>query len=556
MKKKAIAILLCFSVFGSLLTACGSTAASSSGEAASTTSTTEADSATSGASSADTGSTMTFAISAECDELDPGINDYLASSSMIMNLFMGLYMTGEDGKTLTNGCAESYDLSDDGLTYTFHLYDDLKWSDGSPLTAEDFEWSWLRELNPETASPSCALLFVIKGAEEFNSGEGTADDVAIKAIDDTTLEITLNNPTSYFLDLISAEMPVQKAAVEGSDTWTLSPDTFVCNGAYMMTGYSPEESYTLTKNPNYKYADDVTVDTINVVFINDSSAALTAFENGEIDMTNNISVSAQEKYSGTDTLKDYSTIGTSYADINCEKISDARVRKALSEAIDRETLCQSFISSKPTAATGYVPVGISYSDSGDDYRATLGDLVTYDPDDAKKLLQEAVADGFDATRTFTYICKNDTEQKNIAQALQSMWKQNLGLDFEIVTYESGSYWDVVHQGDFDVDTDGWSGDYNDPSTMLDVLKQGEVETNCRWADDAALKYDSMQDEAAAETDQTKRFEIFAESEKLLIDDSPIIPVYYRKSQMLTGDRIAYTTNDQLGHYLIKYTKLK
>lgn len=563
MKKKGLAALLCLSMTASLVVGCGSTTSGMSAESTADTASSAAEGATAASTassetsaSSDSGKTFTFAISSECQQLDPALNSYLSSSSMILNLFMGLEMTGEDGKSIVPGCAESYEVSDDQLTYTFHLYDDLKWSDGTPLTAHDFEWSWKRELNPDTASPCCDYLFPIAGAEEYNAGTGSEEDVGIHATDDTTLVVTLKNPTPYFINLttVAAYMPVQQKAVESSDTWTLSPDTFVCNGAFMMTGYSPEESYTLTKNPNYKYADAVQVDTVNVDFISDDTTALTAFENGEIDMTNNIAVSAQQKYSGTDTLQNYSTIGTSYLDVNCETVNDPRVRLALNEAIDRSTVVK-LIGSNPEPATGFVPEGISYYDSDKSFRDTVGDLITYDPEGAKSLLDEAVADGFDASRTFTYICQNNAEQTNIAQAIQSMWQQNLGINVEIKTYESGSYWDVVHSGDFDFANDGWTGDYDDPSTMLNVFVQGNVETNCRWADDAAIKYDKMQDEAAAETDQAKRYETFSESEKLLLKDCPLIPIYYRRSQMLVGSRIAYTTNDTLGHYLIKYVKL-
>lgn len=437
----------------------------------------------------ESGKTLKFAIASECEPLDPGVCGYLQSSSVLMNIFMGLYMTGEDGKTLVNGCAESYDMSEDGLTYTFHLYDDLLWSDGTPLTAADFEYAWKRVLAPELASTCSVNLYVIKNAEAYNTGKCSEDEVGVKALDDTTLEVVLENPTSYFLD-ITAEVcysPVKKDAAESSDTWSQNADT-------------------------------VALDEVDVVFISEGSATLTVLKNGEI-----------------------------------EHLPDVRVRKALSTSIDRETITQNLIASKPKPAKGYVPEGLSYYGSEDDFRTVVGDLITYDPEGAKALLDEAVADGFDADATYTLMIKNEDEMKTIAQA---MWKANLGLNFEITTYESGTYWDEHTNGSFDVAFDGWTGDYDDPNTMLECLLQSECATQNRWSGELAEQYDAMIKECAAMTDQDARFAKFAEAEKFLIEESPIMPLYYRKSQLLVGENVESITNDTLSHTLFKYAKVK
>lgn len=557
--KKRLVLLMAAAIMAASIAGCGSSSSgSSSGTAASsgqTTAATAASTMAAATSDAD-GDTFIYAISSECKTLDPGISNYLSSSSILMNLFMGLEMVGEDGKSVVPGCAESYDVSHDGLVYTFHLYDDLKWSDGSPLTAEDFRWSWIRELKPETASGCSSNLYVIKNAEEFANGSCNEEDVGVKAVDDTTLEVTLNAPTSYFADMLceAAYMPVQRAAVEGSADWSQNADTFICNGAYQMAAIDHDADYVLKKNPYYKFADDVSVENIRVVFISDSTTALTAFKNGEIDATNNLSAQAVSEYTGTDSLKSFNTIGTTYFTINCDRITDARVRQALGMALDKDTICANLVASKPEAATGFVPHGVSYYEGSDDFRTVVGDLQTYDPDGAKQLLDEAVADGYQIPDSIELIVSNDNEIKTIAQAMQAMWKDTLGLNVEITTYESNTYWDIYDEHEFAIAYDGWTGDYDDPSTMLEVFSQARQDS--QWFDDAAMQYDDLLDKAAAETDPATRFGYFTNAEKLLFEDAPEIPLYYKVSQILVSDRVDYFTNDQLNHQLLKYTKLK
>lgn len=555
MKKKILSMILITAMLVISTVGCGSQKDSS-------TDSTEAVSGEDSEGASDTtakagGNVLTYAIPEECETLDPGVNTFAASSSVIMNLFMGLYMMDEDGKTVTNGCAESYDVSEDGLTYTFHLYDGLLWSDGSPLTAADFEYSWKRALNPETASGCSEDFFIIKNGEAYNSGTCQADQVGVTATDDKTLVVQLENPTSYFIDLVTAASycPVQKAAVEASNTWSQKAETFVSNGAFAISEINPEESYVLVKNKNYKYADKVALDGVKIVFISDGSSALTALKNGEVDMTNNISSQAQSEFNETDQLLNFDVNGTCYYDFNCERLTDARVRKALSMAIDRDTITKNLIASKPESATGFVAPGISYYDSKDDFRTTVGDLIKYDVDGAKALLAEAVAAGFDTSKTYQITIKNDDELKTVAQAMQAMWKENLGLNFEIVTFESGTYWDEFYAGNFDVAFDGWTGDYNDPNTMLGCFRQSECATQNRWSGDKAVAYDTMLRDCAALTDQTARYAKFVEAEKLLIDESPIMPLYFRKSQLLISDRVSYAVNDAYGHNLLKYAKL-
>lgn len=573
-RKKGISLLLAAAMLASSLMACGSsqTAGTDASAAAGTTEGTAAETtgagetaagtaagtaAAGGAATAVSADYLKVALPSECETMDPGQCCYILSGSVMKALFTGLYKTDETGGKLTNGCAESYDLSADGLTYTFHLYDGLKWSDGSPVTAGDFEYAWKRVLDPATASGACDAFYVIKNGEEYNEGKCTADDVGIKASDDKTLVVTLNAPTPYFLD-ITAEacyFPVCKSVVSQNDKWSQSADTYVSNGAFKLTEVAPQQDYVLVKNDNYRDAAKVSIPGIEMVFIEDSSSALTAFKNGEVDLTTNISQQAQSEFAGTDTLKEFPTIGLQYYDINCDNITDARVRLALSMDVDRDTINKSIVSSRPDSAFGIVPEGISYSDSGKAFRDVAGNPIEYSPEKAKALVDEAVAAGFDASKEYTFICKNDSEVMTIVQAIQAMWKKDLGLNFKITTYESGSYWDQFYAGNFDVAADSWTCDYDDPNSILEVFKVKNMADQNRWKGDNAEKYNKMIEDAAASTDQDFRFKTFEDAEKLLVQESPIIPMYYKKSQVLVSDRVTNYVSDHLGHNLFEYTKI-
>ena len=256
---------------------------------------------------------ITFQMGGEPECMDPTINDYSSGSYALQSLFRGLYKYDADG-ALVPAMAESYEVSEDGCTYTFKLKEGLKWSDGSPLTAHDFEYSWKRVLNPEVGSETAYTLYgVIKdGYECFVNKTVSVDDLPIRALDDTTFQVELKAPASYFLTLTAstAFMPVSQANVEkyGED-WANSPETYVCNGPFMLADMKKDESYTFVKNPNYYNADEVQIDTVNYVFLNAPETVKMAFDNGELDIATSVNSDALKAYTGTDKLMSSDRIG-------------------------------------------------------------------------------------------------------------------------------------------------------------------------------------------------------------------------------------------------------
>lgn len=557
MKKRLVSAILASVMAMSLLTGCGG------GQDAAGDTTAAADGAQqAGDAAKPEGNVLRYVMSGEPETLDPNMNNYASSSNVLLNLFTGLYQYSADGSGVEPACAESYTVSDDGLTYTFKLKEGLKWSDGSPLTAADFEYSWKRELKQETASTAAWQLYYIKNGEAYNNGQCEADEVGVKAIDDTTLEVVLNNPTPYFVNLTAANnfAPVKKEAVEGAEVWTKSAETYVCNGPFMMGEIKPQEGYTLVKNPNYVFADTVALDGVEMIFIEQAEAALSAYNAGDVDAMSggSIETQAMTQYDGSEELHSYDLIGTSYYDFNCEKeYMTKEVRKALSMAITRDTINQVAVPSKPKSAYAFVPYGIPYADETDDFRTKVGNnLVTEDVEAAKQLLADAGYPNGEGLPTLQLIITNTKENKDKAQILQALWKENLGVNVDIVTFESKVYWDEHAAGNFDIAFDGWTGDYPDPNTNLSIFNKSRMEKECRWRSEEALRYNDLLEEAATLADNNKRMELFVEMEQILMDEMPVMPVYFRNTMALVKPYVKGFTCDNSGHPLFRAVSME
>ena len=557
MKKRLVSAILASVMAMSLLTGCGG------GQDAAGDTTAAANGAQpAGDAAKPEGNVLRYVMSGEPETLDPNMNNYASSSNVLLNLFTGLYQYSADGSGVEPACAESYTVSDDGLTYTFKLKEGLKWSDGSPLTAADFEYSWKRELKQETASTAAWQLYYIKNGEAYNNGQCEADEVGVKAIDDITLEVVLNNPTPYFVNLTAANnfAPVKKEAVEGAEVWTKSAETYVCNGPFMMAEIKPQEGYTLVKNPNYVFADTVALDGVEMIFIEQAEAALSAYNAGDVDAMSggSIETQAMTQYDGSEELHSYDLIGTSYYDFNCEKeYMTKEVRKALSMAITRDTINQVAVPSKPKSAYAFVPYGIPYADETDDFRTKVGNnLVTEDVEAAKQLLADAGYPNGEGLPTLQLIITNTKENKDKAQILQALWKENLGVNVEIMTFESKVYWDEHAAGNFDIAFDGWTGDYPDPNTNLSIFNKSRMEKECRWRSEEALRYNDLLEEAATLADNNKRMELFVEMEQILMDEMPVMPVYFRNTMALVKPYVKGFTCDNSGHPLFRAVSME
>ncbi|RNB85356.1 peptide ABC transporter substrate-binding protein [Brevibacillus nitrificans] len=498
-----------------------------------------------------------YALSKEPEEMDPTLNVYARSSIVLQNLFRGLYKIDESGKKPVPSLAESYELDSTGTKYTFKLNKNAKWSDGKPVTAQDFEYSWKRVLNPDVASGAAFYLYYLKNGKAYNEKKASADDVGVKAVDESTLEVTLESPTPYFLELlcVTAYYPVRKDAVE-KEGWTKSPETYLTTGPFVLSELKPKEKYVLKKNPNYLEADKVKLDTLEIVFIESSEAELAAYTNDEIQVSDNMTPEGMKRFENTPEFFSVPRIGMQYFDFNASKkpFDDAKVRKAFSMAINREQIIKSIVQSVEKPAFGFVPYGIPDGVQKDkEYRDVAGNMFTENVDEAKKLLAEAGYPDGQGIPEITMIVMASQSDKDIAQALQSMWKQNLGVNVNIETFESKVYWDEIENGSFNIASDGWTGDYPDPMTNLDIFESVNASDDIRWSNP---EYDRLLDENRKISDQAKRMENYAKAEKILADEMPLMPLRFYEDQFLAKPNVKGVLKNYIGHTIFEYAHVE
>ena len=449
------------------------------------------------------------------------------SMQVVNNTFEGL-MRMYDGE-LIPGLAESYEVSDDGLVYTFHLRDS-KWSDGEPLTADDFVFSWIRMLNPELKMYYSTQMFYIKNAQAYYNGECTAEEVGVKALDDKTLQVELESPTAFFLSLTAFNIyyPVREDVVDDEGAWSLNPETYLCTGPFTLSEYNLNENLVLVKNENYWDADRVKLDKIVVTFIDDENSAMTAYRAGDIDVFKGVPTQEIATLRASDDeFHVVPMLGVEYYVFNNEKepLNDVRVRKALTLAVDRTALVENVTKAGELPCAGDVTHDILLSD-GTEFRDAAGD---YDIDVSKALVDEAQAllaeagypngEGFPEL-TLVY---NDVDmKKSVAEAIQQMWKENLGITIKLEGVENSVLSEKRSSGDFDIARWGWSADYPDPATYLSVWVS-DGSSNC-----AGMKNEEFDEciSKATVTEGTERDELLLRAEEILIEEEcAILPLY-------------------------------
>ncbi len=492
---------------------------------------------------------MNWNIGADPKTIDPCLNGANDGGNVINQTFEGL--TRERGGKIYPGIAESWTVSEDGLTITFKLRES-KWSDGSPLTAQDFVYAWKRGMNPSTASEYAWIWEYtnIVGAAAAVDG-GSLDDVGVKALDDLTLEVKLDHPTDYIVSLLSFYhfMPTKQSAVEqGADgAWAKNPKTAVSNGPFVLTSYKIGSGLTLAKNKNYWNADAVKLPGINGKFIDAQSTAFQAFLSGELDFLPEVPVSEIPRLIAEDSrLHIFPLLGTYYYNFNMKlpMFRDVRVRKAMALAIDRQLITDT-LGSGQVPATGFVPPGFMDSE-GRDFFETAG-TYGFAPDgstvaEARRLLAAAGYPNGRGFPEFTIMYNTSEAHKQVAELIQEMLKTNLGINTKLENQEWAVFQDTRKAGNYELSRGGWLTDFMDPIGMLSIFTTHNDYNDPKFSN---AEFDRLIARANV-TRGKEHFDLLYKAQDILMTEVPVIPVYHYSEHYFIQDYLKGWDRSVLG----------
>ncbi|WP_156299570.1 peptide ABC transporter substrate-binding protein [Streptobacillus canis] len=451
----------------------------------------------------------------------------------------GLTYTKPSGEVIP-ALAESWEISEDGLTWTFKLRDGIKWSNGEAITADDFVFGWQRALDPNTASEYAYILFPIKNAEKFSTGEVSFDEVGIKALDEKTLEVKLENVTPYFDSLVSfiTYMPANRKFVEekGSD-YGLEADALLYSGPYKVVSWDHNTQLELERNEHYYNPESRKVDRFVIKYIADSTAALNAFKNGEIDIVSITTEQLQEFKDDARFRKD-GLARTFYLAFNLENeiFKNQKIREAFSLAVDREGLIETVFNGAKEASYNFTPKNVGMIGIKEDFVKELGNTFQkFDAEKAKHLFEEGKKElGIAEFPTITFLADERGSNKKIVEKIQEDLRVNLGveLNVEIVTFKERL--NRTKARGFDLLLTGWGADYQDPMTFLDLLMSKSGNNAPHYYSN---EYDTLIANALKTTNREERMKYLFEAERLLAKDVPIIPLYQETQLHLVNEEV-------------------
>ncbi|MCW6664842.1 peptide ABC transporter substrate-binding protein [Aerococcaceae bacterium NML191219] len=502
---------------------------------------------------------LNLSITSEPPTADPGKATDSTSGALVRNVFEGLVRPDKDGK-LSPAVAESWEVSEDGKVYTFKLRPEAKWSNGDPVKASDFEFAWKRVLNPDTAAEYATQLYLIEGAEAYNTGKGKPEDVGVKALDDTTLEVKLKAPTAYFLELTSfyTFYPVHQATVEANEDWANDAgDNYVTNGPFSLASWNHDVDYQLVKNEQYWDAENVQLNEVNVQMIESEATANAQFQNGDLDYIGSPyqtpSLDAIDTYKEKGQLKIEPLAGVYWYKVNTtdKVMSNVNLRKALALAMDRQGLVENVTKGGQIPALGIVPPTM------DGFKEDRGYFKDGDFESAKEYLAKALEElGLKEAKELTLKLSINTSEAHsaIAQYFQEGWSKNLGINVEIDNSEWQVYLEKISNLDYQLGRLGWIGDYNDASTFLGMYATADDGNNdTGWENP---EYKALLEEAAVETDVAKRLDLLVKAEGVFMNELPVLPVYYYTSNFVHQDKVKNMKPDSLGNVDLKFVTVE
>lgn len=500
-------------------------------------------------------------LSVEPKTIDPNFNAQIYGVIYIQHVFEGLTTRDRNNKVV-EGVAESWDISSDGKTYTFHLRTNALWSDGKQVVANDFVYSWRREVDPLVASEFSYQHEPVKNARDITAGKMPVESLGVKALDDYTLEVELEAPTAYFLELTAfpTYSPLRRDIVEKyGDSWTLSPETYIGNGPYVMSERNIDENIVMVKSTNYWNADTIIAPKITFMFMQDGAAAIAGIKDETLHMAYEPPQQDIPTLTEEGLIQIKPLIATYYYPINVTNryLRDARVRRALSLVIDRNYIVENVTKGGQKPAGGWIPYAVN--DVEGDFRENAGDLYDISEEGysnnivmAKRLLAEA---GYSNGTGFPVIeFKTDPgNHVGIFEAVQQMWKEHLNIDSSITQIDNALLGQTLLEKNFMIGRLYWSSDYMDPMSMMSLFVSYNTQNNGGYSN---RRYDELIERAASTDDQNIRMNAMHEAEKIFIDDMGAIPIYFYTEPLLVNPKLKGVVYNPLGFHKFSYAYLE
>ncbi|MGC6425233.1 MAG: peptide ABC transporter substrate-binding protein [Lentimonas sp.] len=496
-------------------------------------------------------------IVAEPATLDPHLLTGLTEYSVVMSLLEGLTTLNAETMAVEPGVAQSWDVSTDGLIYTFHFDPSAKWSNGDRVTPEHFLYSFERILTPLLGAPYAYMLYPMRGAEQFHTGKlEDFSKVGVSIIDDHTLKIELEQATPYFLSLLAHNtwFPVHPPTIEEYggmaeriSKWTKAGN-YIGNGPFRMESWRLNTEVHVVRNPHYHDDANNTLNAIHFLPI-EIDAEERAFRSGHLHITETVPIHRIDWYRENQPkrIQFATSLGVYYYMLNTEReaLSDPRVRKALAYSINREQLTEYVLRAGQQPAYHFTPPNAG------GYNAEA--RFPYDPDLARKLLAEAGFPDGEGFPTFELLYNTSESHRALAVAIQQMWKQELGIEVELHNQEWKAYLSTREAGDFDILRAAWFGDYDDPNTFLSLGETNNGNNHTNWSN---AKYDALINKAAVTQDPAARKAIFQQAEAILLEEMPVIPLYFYVTTRLIDESVQGWYPSILDHHPYQAISLK
>lgn len=580
--KKTLSLLLSLVFVVSLLAGCGNPGTTTA------TPTPDANPETSGtpAPSADGPFEITLNIASEPQSIDPALNSAVDGAIMLGHMFEGLMKwkdsgvetPGSDGTCtnaeLTEGQAESYEkvVNDDGtVTYTFKIRSDARWSDGKPVTAGDFVYSWQRLVTPETAADYNYMIDSVVNANEIMAGDMDPTELAVSAPDDSTFVVTLTSDLPYFLEVCAfpATFPVRQDVTtkeDGTpnDQWTFDVATYLCNGPYKLTAWNHNSEIVMEPNEQYYDVANLGPDKITFKLMDDQNAMLSGFNSGELDFIEDVPQAELPSLIASGDLKIVDYIGTYYVCYQTQKapFDDPRVRQAFTLAVNRTFIVDKVTQAGQVPANGFVPAGVydAAGSTGDDFRTVGGAYYSIEGDadysyeanceKARELLADAGYPNGEGFPVVEYLYNTSDAHKAVAEALQNMWETELGVKVTLNNQEWAVFLQTRKDGNYSIARNGWIADYNDPMSFLDMWLTGGGNNDAQYAN---ADYDAKIQEAKNTTDPAARMQLMHEAENIIMgQDWALNPLYFYTQKYMLSDRVGGMFYTPLGYFFFSY----